>query len=607
MGDINKLDKADTDELLLKAKAKSKKRFADLDPEYYEGADNLFQPRKTKIRKKIILGMDTEDDQKGNMLYTVQYDGKEFSIFTEQYHYVLFLRRLSNKYGRRNIYIACVNLEYDIINAFRGYYQFLEFNYGAGLIYCKLKDTRIYFLDTLNHYKMGVKKQGKIIGLEKGVVDYKQLKRDKKTLEYCKRDTEITYRFVNYYQKALNDIGCAMRFTIASSAMDLFARQFLKFGMYRIKDKYLDKMRLAYAGGRTEIFKTKAQGQIQYMDVNSLYPYVMKKFNYPDINSMFAGKSIDYEGVSEATIEYVSKDIHVPYLPVKFAHKLLFPLGKLRGWWSNYELRYGVEQGLFKILKLHESVLFRHTVDLFSEYVDYLYTMRKKYKEIKTTEGAFYDISLKLLMNSLYGKFGEQVSSQDVIFDNEGMIKEIVEKEKYYPSHTNYIVSLYVTAYARTVLFEGLTKVAKEGGDLLYCDTDSIQYVGKPDILECSLELGAFKSEGLFKSAEYFQPKNYVLYDKDGKPKVACKGVPQDQSMQYIEKHMAKMWRPIRLRESFRRSDKTLIANLWVEKEKALKSQYDKRIVLEDGSTKPLIFPDDMVRFKGVKIQELGD
>ena len=570
----------------------------DMDISLYEGEDEALKRITSKKKKKIILSMDTEDDTKGNLLYIVQYDGKIFHTFTDQYTYLLYLRKLSTQYRQRNVYIACVNLEYDIINAFRGYFEFIEFSYGASLIFCRMKNTRIYFYDTLNHYKMGVKKQGDILGIKKlgDTIDVTKLKRDAKTLEYCKRDTEITYKFANYYQEALNDIGCNMRFTIASSAMDLYRRKFLKYNCFRIKDVYLDKIRQAYSGGRTEIFKMKAKGNIHYVDINSLYPYVMSSFEYPDVNSMFIEKGIECEGVSDVMVEYC-KDINVPYLPVKFAGKLLFPLGKFRGWWSNFELRYGVEKGLFKIKKIYESIQFKYKVDYFSEYVSTLYGMRKKYKDDKSPKGQFYNISLKLLMNSLYGKFGEEVAVTDLIFES-GELKEIVEKEKYYPVHTNYILSLYVTAYARTVLWEGLNKIDSSGGKLLYCDTDSIMYIGEKNVLPLSNELGDFKYEGNFKSAEFFQPKNYILYDKDNKPKVACKGVPREQSLQYIESAIAYMSRPVRLRESFRRKNKMLIPNLWIEKVKKLTSSYDKRIITKGNNTKPLKFPDDMELFK---------
>lgn len=234
----------------------SKHEFKD-ENEYY--TSEYLKINRRKIKPKFINAMDTEDNTRGGLLYIVHFDGEKMHDFIEPYEYMKFLYTLSRK-CRKGVYIACVNLEYDIVNAFKGFMDFLEFNYGNNLIYCKLKKTKINFYDTLNHYKMGVAKQGKILGIEKLKYDFTDkdaLIHNDELLTYCKRDVEITYKFAVKYQKVLNSLGANMRFTIASSTLDMYTRNFLPFNLHRISDDYLKKIRRAYYGGRTEIFKMR--------------------------------------------------------------------------------------------------------------------------------------------------------------------------------------------------------------------------------------------------------------------------------------------------------------------------------------------------------------
>jgi len=552
-----------------------------------------FKPLHRKIKVKRIASVDTEDDGKGtpfSLRIIGFYDGYEYRYFTDRYSFINFL--YNYKAGGK-LYIGATNLEYDIINLFKGYWDNIELFYGNHLIYAKLKDKKIYFFDTLNHYKESVKKMGEVVGLHKldaDVTDIDKIPFDE-LKEYNKRDCEITYHFMIEYQSRLNIIGAEMNFTIASSALNLYRRKFMFDRIRKPDDEVLDMWRNAYYGGRTEIFTLKANGTkkrpILYYDVNSLYPYVMKTQYYPVPDSWYPCTDIAEYGLVHADVEVF--DTYIPYLPKRFMNKLVFPVGKITGWWTSAEIKFALENKLIRVHKIHKAYGFTAHTDYFSQYVDTLYNMRK---EAIQRKDKFMDISLKLLMNSLYGKFGERVESKLAMSEN-GEITEIKLEETYYPKHTNYVISEYVTAYARTHLYKGLKKVVDSNGILLYCDTDSILFHPNDskgeEILNTSKELGDFKLEGKFLKAEFFQPKAYRLTDIEGKETIKVKGVPSKYAKSFLENGYAMIRKPIRLRESIKRVDKVgYSANKWVDIKKVFTSSYDKRELTGSRDTEPL-------------------
>jgi hypothetical protein len=78
--------------------------------------------------------------------------------------------------------------------------------------------------------------------------------------------------------------------------------------------------------------------------------------------------------------------------------------------------------------------------------------------------------------------------------------------------------------------------------------------------------------------------KGYELKDNSGKIKYACKGVPTDQRMSFLDTGYAKFRKPVRLRESLTRE---ITANVWNEVEKQARQNYKKRKYKKDGNTVP--------------------
>ena len=194
------------------------------------------------------------------------------------------------------------------------------------------------------------------------------------------------------------------------------------------------------------------------------------------------------------------------------------------------------------------------------------------------------------------------------------------------PSYVIPHFAAHVTAESRIILFHGMMSALDVGGRVYMCDTDSV--ITDADI-PTSTELGKFKDEYPGKLLDYFavQPKVYVLAYQDGSIfagshlatckgdarracsgcapwKVTMKGFQQDQR---TADNVRKLQRDL---DCIQRGEEPgkgeLIAYDRLEKVRSMarggfrsppklvavarsfKSPYDKRIVLEDGRTRPV-------------------
>ena len=117
-----------------------------------------------------------------------------------------------------------------------------------------------------------------------------------------------------------------------------------------------------------------------------------------------------------------------------------------------------------------------------------MYYFEKKSK-LKGDEEHYYEyMKSKNKLNSIYGMTVTNILNTEIEYhDGEYTEKKMTEEEmeealdKYYKNHRsflNYSWGVFVTAYARRELEDGLNIV---GLDTIYCDTDSVKYIGDHD------------------------------------------------------------------------------------------------------------------------------
>lgn len=152
-------------------------------------------------------------------------------------------------------------------------------------------------------------------------------------------------------------------------------------------------------------------------------------------------------------------------------------------------------------------------------------------------------LEAKIIMNSAYGKFGTKyllLSKQTKYKGPNEPIEFSAEtvnfnKEPDDPSHYYLPYAAFVTSYARRMLVRAWNSFK---GKAVYCDTDSIHFIGTEEAITEELAplvdweetggLGLWKIEGEFIKGRYIRAKTYIEIEKDGTPNVVCAGATKD-------------------------------------------------------------------------------
>lgn len=514
---------------------------------------------KQKIFKKKIFGFDIEtcNNNKDFVLASIVSDDYEKIFYSKEE----IIHELKTCVLFRNSVIFATNLGFDFFGTFfqNEDNKFKPLFRGSNLLSMKtffynddftpfqkkkgnsLKSLE--FVDSLNYASLSVSQMGKIINLPKYEApsclgDFPKNNEEWESLkEYNLRDSYITYKFMKFLIPAFEQLGATFKQTIASTSMSLFRNKYLDGEYFQPNEETLLEIFNAYYGGRTEAFGRGYFENQKYYDFNSLYPSVMKEFKFPDPNSLRINKSgelryiQEYEGVSHV-------DIYCPYmryplLPYRREDKkLLFPIGNFSGWFSHLELNKAIELG-YKIKKIHKTIYFTRMIKPFVNFVDDLYNLRLKYK----SEENIMEYVVKILMNSLFGKFNQQFKDKENMMHEETIKFEDVKGE--FEIIGNYVKikqdakpapfcvpiwGVYITAYARLKLYNTIVKYKA-----IYCDTDSI--ITRQEI-ETSNELGALKLEMNVDKGIIVRPKFYAVKSGDSEY-VKIKGL--GKRLSYLE------------------------------------------------------------------------
>lgn len=265
----------------------------------------------------------------------------------------------------------------------------------------------------------------------------------------------------------------------------------------------------------------------------------MKNNEYPVGNPIFFKDNRSLDSIFGLVYAEVTtpKDIYAPILLYRNnSNFTLAPTGKWTGWFVSEELKNAVKYGYQVDIKY--GYHYKSKAYLFDKYVDTLYEMRLTYPKADPM-----NLICKLLLNSLYGRFGLNPSLQMITTTEEYDPKYLLDTKKlvnntlyFYPDDRNrdlttvckqedLLISLplamFTTAYAR--IFMSKFKMEYQN-NLYYSDTDSLY-------LDCSLpdeyigpELGKFKLEYQATEVVFLAPKVYSLLLPDGSEITKVKG-----------------------------------------------------------------------------------
>lgn len=409
----------------------------------------------------------------------------------------------------------------------------------------------IEFRDSMKVINLSIKDTAKAFNLpiRKGDIDYTKHRPigyipDENEQSYIKNDVMIDAQsLIYFFEKGLNKLtqgsDAMMDFENIMGGKKNFRRKFPL--LKRSVDEYLRK---AYKGGFVyvnPVNKGKDVGHGYVLDDNSLFPSRMK------LKALPYGEPIYYEGeykkdklnnlyVCHIQCAFKTKPGFIPTIQIK--HTLSFQeneyLDSSKGEVVDLYLT-SVDYELFR-KHYHVSNLtfidgYKFRSKIHPEFVTYV----DKWGEVKIKAGEEDNAGLrmvaKLLMNSLYGKFGLSITcrSKRPYLEN-GITKyELLEPEErdgvYLP------VALFITAYGRELTITKSQMVRdyslnKYGFDAyLYSDTDSVHSLLPLEDLEeifelDDFELGKWKVESEFSKARFIRQKCYMeTVIKDGKEK----------------------------------------------------------------------------------------
>lgn len=393
----------------------------------------------------------------------------------------------------------------------------------------------LHMIDTLNFFTSSLAYLGKSIGLPKLKMPKPSASQEEWDT-YAWRDVEIIREALLSFRRFVreHDLGM-MQPTLASQAFTSFRHRFMDTNiLVHDHERALDLEREAYHGGRTDSYWWGPTSEPMYkLDINSMYPYLMRnmplsvrfKAYFPSFQPTWwqlLDKGVGV--VAECDIE-----TNEPVYGVVRDHRLIFPVGRFQTVLSTPEVLYAQANNHLK--RVGAWAYYEREI-VFKEFVDYFYNLRQEYKACGNYA---YNYLCKILMNSLYGKFGQsgrkwvetdeydhvpldidlhqnevtqQIIQLRMRLGRRQMLLKESESENSVP-----VLAAEISAYGRVMLWELIKLAGWE--NVYYVDTDSlvVNQLGY-DCLAGLLNparLGFLKLEWEGSDSEFWAPKDYRL------------------------------------------------------------------------------------------------
>lgn len=491
--------------------------------------------------------------------------------------------------------------------------------------YCKVVDLSNFL------YGKSLKDACKDIGYT-GHVDKHILEKEgsDEMVRACKSHAEGALLVMEDMQAQINNMNTAIEITPALTAQRLHRRHFLDKTCQIFKSFTDDEMLFqfrSYFGGRTECFVKGVRHHVTGIDINSSYPNVMRNRDFPDMETFAIAEKTDLktlfyfmddrEGL--AKVKITTNDDRITLLPVIDDDKLIFPKGTFISTYTFPELRKALELG-YTIDEVYQIGYAKRTKKpFFKGYVDELYKMK---------ENPIYKRSAKLLLNSLYGKFGQKANEntgwvtldQDEI-EQVGKGEDIGFQVEYFSKVDQWLkfvpesdiedrgfarlsvplIAAYVTGYARIYLFDAMESIGFEY--VYYCDTDSIygdtqairDAIERGDIEVDDTKLGAWCVEHDDVTMEIRGLKYYRVKEKM-EWEYTIKAVPKRYQRDFWRDRIIRVVRPNKLKSVMRsvlnKNSRILKLNMFEKHLKSDKRPDDKRYFISNKESYPILLSE---------------
>ena len=390
-------------------------------------------------------------------------------------------------------------------------------------------------------------------------------------IKYCEMDCVALHQIISKFSVLIFKqfkVDPIKALTLPALAMRIYKTHFMPENtIFQLHGQPQELIRKSYTGGAVDAYipaftQQTPEDLLYSYDVNGLYPYVMANFDMPIGKPVpFLGdiRNIDPQAFGFFYCEITSPEfLEHPILQrrIKTVNGLrtIAGLGTWEGWIFSKEMDNAMKYGYqFNIIKGYEF----EKADIFSDYVNKLYNLRLKY-----SKGDAMNLIAKLLLNSLYGKFGmkPEITKVEILDNNPEIFNKYLDKintniidiihldnkivliynvNKFTPSDINNVfhddafhaldvniaIASAITAYARIKM----SYFKNNPNFKLYnSDTDNI-VINKPLPSELvGKELGLMKLEHVIKKAVFLAPKVYGLIEDNGNEIIKAKGLTKD-------------------------------------------------------------------------------
>lgn len=552
--------------------------------------------RKRRIYKDIICAFDIETsrlDDKHSIMYIWQFQlGEDTYTGRSWKECMRFFRRLAASCNDNEYFVIYVhNLSFE--------FQFLsgQYDFTDDEVFC-VESRKILKCDMFNHLefrcsylhsnmslseylgKMGVEDQ-KITGYDYDKIRYPWTPLTEHELEYCVNDVKGLVQAISIEMEHDNDNLYSIPLTSTG-----YVRRDVKQAMryvprYYIRDQLPDwdtytLLREAFRGGNTHANRYYA-GQIisnvKSADRSSSYPDTECNDKFPvtafrTIKDPTPDKLRDliYRRRKAVLCRIALWDVKLrdpfwgcPYLSTDKCRNIVggaYDNGRIL---SAQYLETTVTDLDLKII-LSEYIAYLDVITL--KYARYGYLppaliecIQQYYKaktELKNVNGKeIYYIKSKNKLNSVYGMSAQNPVKRTILYrkgdyqEEETPLPEILDasnKKAFFP----YQWGVWCSAWARYRLEEGIRLVSGGSSDFIYCDTDSVKYIGDVDWTIYNKErtdrsretgsyaddpsgerhyMGVYEYEGEYPKFATRGAKKYVYTDTSGKLHITIAGV----------------------------------------------------------------------------------
>jgi len=522
-------------------------------------------------------------------------------------------------YAKKALWVFGHNVYFDMQSS--GFFKFMtrakwlkRFSYDKGLTYILAitKDKkRINCVSTTNYFPTSLAKLGKVLGIEKGEVDFDNTS-ESELSKYCKIDVRIIVEAMKSFWRFIyeNDMG-KFRYSKAAQAMGAFRHRFMQDNIYIHREVDVSEFeRKAYHGGRTECFQIGNidGGPFVSLDINSMYPFVMKNFAYPtklidelenpDL-SLLPNILDNYNVVCEAIV-----NTPVPAYAIKHNNRTVFPIGEFMVNLCSTGTRYALEAGHLKDIRLMYVYEKAH---IFTSYINHFYAIKE---ELSRKGETFWIVIVKHFLNNLYGKWAQKRPinelrdeidfegySREEIFDCETGATETITKcmntieinfgEETAPS-SFVAIAAHITENSRFYLWGIMERLGLE--NLYYCDTDSViikeNSVHKLNDILDNYELGKLEVQYKTNKLIIHACKHY-----ETDTAIKLKGIPKRATLNEKGEYVYTYFpgQSTHLRKGYQ--------DYYVSTEmrKRLKKEYTKGIVHPSGRVTPFVFSNGKI------------